>query len=400
MQLSEINCIFAPIIATLNMKKSHLSFAVMLMGSTLLTGCLDSDNNNDNPIVTEYVVTHGALIVNNGSSYSGIDGSLTCLDYYDGTARQNVFKNANGMSLGGTPNAVLVYGDKVYVAGSDENAVFVLNKKTFKLIERISTTDEMGEEEGVTPRYLTSYKSNVYVSTYGGYVGVIDTLSLSVHNMYKVGSYPEGMAIGTKDDVPFLYVANSDYGYGNGSISIINLLSGAVSEFKDGQIHYPQELAVAGDYIYVLDWGYYDENWVQKEAGVYLINGSSVQKIIPDATGMAVAGNIILTFNAPYNSDKQTTYSVFNIAAGTLNPFILSDDSSNPIFSPAAISIDPNTGYVLIASRTKNEDTGYPDYAAPGFVNMYTSNGQYVKTLATGVEPHQIAYLYGMAKLQ
>ena len=378
------------------MKKYLFNLAVMVLGTTLLTSCLGDDKKTDDPV--EYIVTNGALIINNGSSYNGIDGSLTFLDYETGEAKQNVYKTANGTSLGGTPNALLVYGDKIYIAGSDENTVFVLNKKTFKEIEKISTTAEMGDAEGAMPRYITAYGNNVYVSTYGGYVGVIDTLTLSLRDMYKVGSYPEGMAVGTKDNVPFLYVANSDYGNGNGSISIINLSSGAVSEFKNEKIRNPQELAVAGDYIYVLDWGYYDENWVQKEAGVYLINGSSVQKIIPDATGMAAAGYNILTFNAPYDSGKQTTYSIYNIAYGTQSTFTLTGDSANPIVSPAAISIDPNTGYVLIASRTKNAETGYPDYAAPGFVNMYTGNGQYVKTLATGVEPHQITYLYSTAK--
>ena len=352
------------------MKKILFNLIVMALGTTLLTGCL-SDDKNDQP--AEYVVTNGALIVNNGSSSNSIDGSLTFRDYESGSARQNVFKNANGESLGGTPNSVMCYGNKVYVAGSDENAVFVLDKKTFKLIERISTTDEMGEAEGVMPRSLTAYDKNVYVSTYGGYVGVIDTLDLSVRNMYKVGSYPEGMAIGTKDNLVYLYVANSDYGNGNGSISVVNLSSGSVSEIKG--VRNPQELAVAGDNIFVLDWGYYDESesWVQKEAGVYLINGSNVQKIIPDATGMAAAGYNIVTFNAPYDSSKKVS---------------------------AAISIDPNTGYVLIASRKMNPDTGYPDYSAPGFINMYTGNGEYVKTFDTGVEPHQITFLYGTVKVK
>jgi hypothetical protein len=309
-----------------------------------------------------------------------------------------VFKNANGESLGGTPNSVMCYGNKVYVAGSDENAVFVLDKKTFKLIERISTTDEMGEAEGVMPRSLTAYDNNVYVSTYGGYVGVIDTLDLSVRNMYKVGSYPEGMAIGTKDNLVYLYVANSDYGNGNGSISVVNLSSGSVSEIKG--VRNPQELAVAGDNIFVLDWGYYDESWVQKEAGVYLINGSNVQKIIPDATGMAAAGYNIVTFNAPYDSSKKVSYSIFNVAYGSLSTFTLSGDGANRIESPAAISVDPNTGYVLIASRKMNPDTGYPDYSAPGFINMYTGNGEYVKTFDTGVEPHQITFLYGTVKVK
>ena len=379
------------------MKKILFNLIVMALGTTLLTGCL-SDDKNDQP--AEYVVTNGALIVNNGNSSNGIDGSLTFLDYESGSARQNVFKNANGISLGGTPNSVMCYGDKVYIAGSDENAVFVINKKTFKLIEKISTTDEMGEAEGVMPRSLTAYDNHVYVSTYGGYVGVIDTLDLSVSNMYKVGSYPEGMAIGTKDNLVYLYVANSDYGNGNGSISVINLSSGSVSEIKG--VRNPQELAVAGDNIFVLDWGYYDESesWVQKEAGVYLINGSNVQKIIPDATGMAAAGYNIVTFNAPYDSSKKVSYSIFNVAYGTLSNFALSGDGANRIESPAAISVDPNTGYVLIASRKMNPDTGYPDYSAPGFINMYTGNGEYVKTFETGVEPHQITFLYGTVKVK
>lgn len=379
------------------MKKILFNLIVMALGTTLLTGCL-SDDKNDQP--AEYVVTNGALIVNNGNSSNSIDGSLTFLDYESGSARQNVFKNANGESLGGTPNSVMCYGNKVYVAGSDENAVFVLDKKTFKLIERISTTDEMGEAEGVMPRSLTAYDKNVYVSTYGGYVGVIDTLDLSVRNMYKVGSYPEGMAIGTKDNLVYLYVANSDYGNGNGSISVVNLSSGSVSEIKG--VRNPQELAVAGDNIFVLDWGYYDESesWVQKEAGVYLINGNNVQKIIPDATGMAAAGYNIVTFNAPYDSSKKVSYSIFNVAYGSLSTFTLSGDGANRIESPAAISVDPNTGYVLIASRKMNPDTGYPDYSAPGFINMYTGNGEYVKTFDTGVEPHQITFLYGTVKVK
>lgn len=381
------------------MKKYLLSLAVLAMGSTLLTGCL-SDNKNDNQ-PTEYVVTNGALIINNGNMYNGIDGTLTFIDYNAGTAQQNVYKTANGTSLGGTPNDVMTYGSKIYITGADENTVFVLDKKTFRLIEKISTTADMGEAEGAMPRQLQAYGSRVFVSTYGGYVGVIDTLSLTLGNKYKVGSYPEGMTIGTDDNNANakLYVANSDYGNDNGSISIIDLTSGSVSEIKNEKIHNPQELAVAGSEIYVLDWGYYDENWQQKEAGVYLINGSNVQKIVPDATGMAAAGYNIVTFNYPYGA-TQPTYSVYNVAYHTLNNFYLAGDSSNPIVSPAAISVDPNTGYVLIASRSMNPDTGYPDYSAPGFVNMYTGNGDFVKSFATGVEPHKISYMYGTAKVQ
>ena len=383
-----------------NMKKYLLSFAVMLMGSTLLTGCLESDNDNNTP--TEYVVTKGVLVINNGNYYNGIDGSLTFLEFGTNsiTAQQNVYKNANGESLGGTPNDVMAYGDKIYITGSDENTVFVLNAKTFKLIEKINTIQDMGAEEGYCPRHLEAYGSNVFVSTYGGYVAVIDTLNLTIRDMYKVGSAPEGMAIGgTSDADVSLYVANSDYGNGNGSISKINLANGSITTIKNEKIHNPQQLAVAGDVVYVLDWGYYDENWMQKDAGVYMINGSIVSKVVPDATGMAASGQSIVTYNYPYGSSKPT-YSIYNIVYGSLSNFTLS--GGNPIESPCAINIDPNTGFIYLASRVIDPDTGYPSYTMPGFINIYNGNGQFVAetSYATGVEPHAIAFTYGVAKIQ
>ena len=360
---------------------------------------VNSDDPNGGMIVGEIVVTNGMLILNNGSYYDSIDGSLTYVDFnqnpYD--VKQGVYKKVNGESLGGTPNDVLVHGYKIYIAGSDENTVFVLDAKNFKLIKKISTTGEMGEADGVTPRHLLAYGDKVFVSTYGGYVGVIDTLSLNICNKYKVGPYPEGMAISETAAGVSLYVANSDYGMGNGSISKINLTSGSISEFTNDKIHYPQQLAVVGDDIYVLDGGHYDDNWIQQDAGVYLISGDSGKKIIPDATGMAVAGYSIITYNCPYGSTS-LSYSIYNIAYGHLDSFHLTGDDINPIFNPCAISMDPNTGYVYIASRQKDPDTNYPSYLTPGYVNVYNSTGQYISSFSTGIEPCASAFIYGVAK--
>jgi len=278
----------------------------------------------------------------------------------------------------------------------------VLNKKDFRLLERISTTDDMGEAEGVNPRHLAGYGSKVYVSTYGGYVGVIDTLSLSVGDMYQVGPAPEGMGVGTVSNgsttEATLYVANSDYGNGNGSISKITLSNGTVTTATYENIKNPQEIAVAGDVLYVLDWGSYDENWNQVGAGVYMVNGTTVMKVVPDATGMSGAGQSIVTYNNPYGSNS-ISYSIYNIASGALNTFNLSGDSASPIISPSAISIDPNTGWVLIASRPLDPDTGYPSYTLPGYVNIYNGNGVFSSSLSTGVEPHSIAFAYQIATL-
>ena len=115
------------------MKKYLLSLAVMAMGATLLTGCLGDDSKgSDTP--AEIPVTKGVFIINNGNYYSSIDGSLTYINYATMTpsAQQNVYQTVNGESLGGTPNDVIVYGQKVYIVGSDENTIFVLDARNSK----------------------------------------------------------------------------------------------------------------------------------------------------------------------------------------------------------------------------------------------------------------------------
>ena len=385
--------------------KKKFFYVALMMGATLLTGCLGDDNKKNDPI--DVTITEGVVVVNNGSSYNGIDGSMSFIDLRNDAIQQNVYKTANGASLGGTPNDAIVYGQKLYVVGSDENTVFVLNPKTFKEITKISTTDILGAEGGVNPRHLTAYGDKVYVSTYGGYVAEIDTLGFAMTRSFKVGSSPEGMAIGTSADgkTASLYVANSDYSYGNGSISTINLSTGSITEFKNEKIRNPQQILAAGDVLFVLDWGYYDkeDGGKQKEAGVYTVYNNEVTKTIPDATGMAGAGYTIITYNNPYGS-TETTYTMYNTRYGTQSAFRLSEDSEYPIISPAAIALDPNnTGYLLIASRQKDPDTGYPSYALPGYVNLYSIQngvGKFQKSYNVGIEPHKIEFSYGIATLQ
>lgn len=378
------------------MRKFLLSFIVMLTGSVLLTGCLKDDDENKS--TQTYLATQGAFIINNGNIYNGIDGSLTFLDFKTEPfgVTQNAFQSANGRSLGGTPNDVMVYGEKVYIAGSDENTVFVLNKKTFKLIDQISTTRSMGEAAGATPRALEGYDGKVFVSTYGGYVGVIDTAKMVITTKFQVGSAPEGMAVGGSDTEKFLYVANSDYGNGNGSISKISLKDGSVSEIKNEKIRNPQKVCVAGDVVYVLDWGYYTEDWsAQKEAGVYKISGSNVTLAVPDATDMTAAGYYIYTYNNPWGSTS-IGYSKYNISTGALSDLFLSKKPE----SPCAISIEGNSGYLYIASRSMDADTGYPSYTTSGYVNVYDPSGNFKGSYPTGVEPHVIAFTYGMETVQ
>lgn len=388
------------------MKKYVFSMMMMVLGSALFTSCLkddDSDSNKDQ----EVAVTTGAYVVNNGS-FNQNNGSLTYFDYQTLKAQQLL---SGGSGLGDTPNDAYTKGDTIFIVGSSENTIFVVDKKDFSIISRVSTTAEMGEAEGVTPRHIIGSGDNLYFTTYGGYVGVLNTRSLKVTQKFQVGSAPEGLALSNSGTDKFLYVANSDYGNGNASISKINLATAEVEEIKNEHIQNPQEILAIGEELFVLDWGHYTEDFSQQlDAGLYRIYNGTAVKVIPDATGMGVGlvyynnypvGYLIVTFNYPYGSSKPT-YTKFNTFTGSVESLTLSGDTGIEIFSPAALAVDPITGNILIASRAKDPDSPadapYASFSLPGYVNIYTNGGAYIKDshFETGIEPHMIGFTLGL----
>ena len=370
------------------MKKHVLKLAVMLMSIACFTACSDSDS--DTPTTPVYV-SNGFYLVCSGNTSSGIDGCLTYFDYSAGNGIVDAFKAANGKSLGQTVNDAFHYGNKLYIVVDGEHKVFVTNVKDFKLIGTIDMTagTMLGEQDGAHPRRITANEGNIYVSTYGGYVAAIDTINFALKQKYKAGSYPEGIAVHDG----YLYVANSDYGMGaNPSISKINLTTGADTPFVNENIRNPQEIAVAGTFIYYLDFGQYGPapTYAQENAGVYRIdNTGKVMCVVPNATAMATSTYDIYTINAPYGQGD-VSYSVYNIQTGSRKSFTPAN-----VESPACIGVDPVTQNVMIASyHMMQTDWGpFADYSNGGYVNIYDPTvTTTVKTFNCGVGPQRFSY--------
>lgn len=385
------------------MKKNLFSFAVMLTGAALLTGCMNSDDDT-RPTSWQAYDSKGAYVVCGGEL-----SSLSYINYETQTAEQQVFQKANGSHLGSNANDVIIYGSKMYIAVSGENAIEVVDPKTRASIRKISTLELMGSTQGVNPRHIAAANGMVYVSTYGdstceydedgnmmtsgkGYVAAIDTTSFNLKNTYGVGSYPEGLYATTEN----LYVANSDNGAcTNASISVINLSSGEETQKKHENIRNPQDIVVlANGNYFVLDWGESDAEGKQMNAGAYLVRGNDVIKQIENATMWApvtlsngyYAESYIFTVNAPKGSST-ATYECYNITSGSRVTF-----TTDGVFCPTAIGVDPIYGHVLIASYKENEETKLPDYNANGYVKVYNQKGECLKELDCGVHPNAFAF--------
>ena len=362
------------------MKKYLLGLVVLLVGTTVLTSCNDS---NDGPQQTVVSYSDGAYIVNSGNMRNKIESTLTHIDFATNTAAQRVFSTVNGRSLGDTANDGIVYGNKIYLVVDKSNTIEVVEKKTLKSIKQIKTTELMGNKEGNEPRHIIAGNGCVYFTTYGGYVGVVDTLNFNLKTKYQVGNYPEGLVgYGNK-----LFVANSNYGKGGGTLSQINLQTGEVKTQKiDGLVNPTKVFIYEQGGLYVLDYGSYDANFNQIGAGLKQVVNGTATKVV-DCTMACLSGNNGLFYyvNAPYGA-SETKYGVYDVHGASLTW----EPTEKPV-APSEIAVDPVKGGIYILSYNKG-DGGYADYNANGYVVEYDNTGKKLHQYEAGVDPHAIFF--------
>lgn len=370
------------------MKKYLLGLAVLLMGTAVMTSC---DPAKDYPETYLQVYSTGAYVVNSGNMYNKIESSLTAIDYASSTATQNVFKTANGRTLGNTANDGIVYGDKIYLAVDQSNTIEVIDKKNKQSIKQIKTTDLLGKAEGAEPRHIIADGGKVYFTTFGGYVAAVDTTSFALQKKWQVGSYPEGLVIGNGN----LYVVNSNYGAGGGNISCINLANDNVETKNIEGVNNPTGIYYAAGLLYVLDNQYYDASFnaygENSLRTVEFAQGKS-QKVADGnyavcvTTGAATTARTsvevvrphFFVLNAPYGG----TPSVSVLVAGSTQAQAMTL-SEMPV-SPCGISADPLNGHIFVLSYRLG-DKGYADYNGNGYVVEYDSTGQKLHEYETGV---------------
>lgn len=370
------------------MKKYLLGLAVLLMGTAVMTSC---DPAEDYPETYLQVYSTGAYVVNSGNMYSNIESSLTAIDYASSTATQNVFKTANGRSLGNTANDGIVYGNKIYLAVDQSNTIEVIDKKTKQSIKQIKTTDLLGKAEGAEPRHISADGGKVYFTTYGGYVAAVDTTSFALQKKWQVGSYPEGLVIAHGN----IYVANSNYGKGGGNISCINLSNDKVETKNIEGVNNPTSIYYASNVLYVLDNQYYDASYnaygenalravsFAEGKSQKVADGNYAVCVTPGATTTArtsveVVRPHFFVLNTPYGGTPSV--SVFVAGSTQAQAMTLSE---MPV-SPCGIFADPLNGHIFVLSY-KMGDNGYADYNGNGYVVEYDSAGQKQHEYATGV---------------
>ena len=358
------------------MKKYLLSIAVLLAATVSFTSCDDdNDGPEEQPKYTD--VLNGVYVVNEGSYYSQINGSLDFLAYDDATKSytmtRNIFDTYNGRSLGGTPNNALIYADSVLcIAVTDENRIEFVNTNTKKASAHITIQQprELAWETG--SKYL-------YVSSYTGKVTKIDMTTRTIAaESAQIGANLEGIAISGED----LYVCNSynaDYTYNK---NVVKLNASTLAKVKDiNVVDNPTKVIAVGTRTFVLSMG----NYADKPATVQLVSGERIDSI-GAATMMAYdkVRERLYMINAPYGGKVE--YKVYNVKTKKTTDFI----TSSSIFSPYDIAVDEITGEVYISSLSEDKNYGGASYTTDGKLYRISDNGLELGSYDCGVNPGTI----------
>lgn len=332
-----------------------------------------NDTNGDGPTTDPIESTVGAIIVNQGSYYANIAGSLSYIDFVKNQASQTAFEGANGGSvLGDTPQSALVYGSKLYVAVYESNLIRVLDASDFKLIKDIRPDASTGTQ----PRFMAPHRNKVYVTMFDGYVARIDTTSLTIDASVKVGPNPDGITVCGD----FVYAGNSDgmnyenkFANGN-TVSKIEIASFTeVQKINVGMN--PGAMVSAGGSVFVVVRGDYETTpSLLKE-----IKSNGMIETIDRATYLSAAQSTVIYVDAPWGVPVNIV-SAYQPSTGERASLEI-----NTVEYPAAIAVDPNTGVLVITGY--NVSNGKPDYMGEGFATIYDSQGRFIATYPTGLNP-------------
>lgn len=366
------------------MKKYLLSIAVLMAATISFTSCDDDDCPTCTPPVT--IVQNGVYVINEGSYYSQINGTLDFLGYdvandtYSMT--RNIFEDVNGRSLGGTPNDALIVGDSVLcIAVADEDRIEFVNTITKKASTaiKIEKPRELAYESGSNYLYVSSFTGKVYK---------IDMTTRTITGESAVvGANLEGIAVaGNK-----LYVCNScSSDYMTYYKNVVELNASTLAKNQDIEVvDDPVDVINAGSAIFILSMGIYADK--DKPATVQMLKDGQISTI-GNATMMAYDANLkrLYMVNVIYNKDntiKRRDYMVYDLNTNTTSTFLKEASA----FLPYSIAVNPVNSDVFISAQVESaEYPGSASYNTDGKLYRYSSAGILLGTYDCGVNPGTI----------
>lgn len=339
------------------MKISKL-LLIAVAGSVFFASC-NSDDSSSAPLGA---YDNGVLVLNEGNASAG---SVTYIGEDMTTVSQNIYSAENpGDGIGGYVQSIFFNDDKAYIISNGSNKITIVNRYTFKLIDKIETGFNV-------PRYGVVVNGKAYVTnlaTFGSltddFISVINLTTNEVESTIAVNAIADKIT----EENGKLYVANGTYGDGS-SVTVINpATSSIVTKIETGNS--PNSFEEEDNVLYVLCSNY---TAATKLVKINLANNNILSEItFPESMGNAQNLNIE-DGKIYFNVDSK----VFSMALNATSV------SETPLFTSTAVTV-----YGFAVEDDKIFVADAKDYNSDGKVFVYSTAGALQKEFSVGLIPN------------
>lgn len=358
------------------MKKVYRSALCACLAGFVLAGCEPMGQGGDEPLVVGkpdvFILCEGVYQANNADITAYKSDSMLCTGEY--------YLKQNGQYLGDTGQDILYHKDHLYVSVYGSSYLAKLDLEGRELA-RYSFSSEEGQ-----PRYLAAEGDYVYVTLYSGRVAKMKASDLSVVGYAPVGQNPEDIVVYKGQ----LLVANSGWGYDN-TVTVIDVatfdsIASIAVEWN------PQQFVVAGDSVYLLANGQYDENWnCDYPVQSIRVDERTARTIAHATRAVAYDGTLYLCHSTTDWATYETRNSFFTYDVETAvidrTSFLggdIGEVSSNSVYM---MEVNPKNGEFYIGLSGNK-------FVSSGMVHRFSNDGGLIHRFdVQGANPNQAAFL-------
>lgn len=316
---------------------------------------------------------NGLLVLNEGL-FQQNNSTLSWIDLADNSIRENIFLAVNNRPLGDTGNDLKMYGGKVYIVVNGSSTVEVLNALTLESIQQINL---IYNQQAQQPRSIAFSGSKAYISSYDGFINVLDTASLTITDRISVGNNPEGVTTYGN----YLYVANSgglNFPNVDSSVYKINLSTLEIEHsFHVGANPSQVESDNQGN-LFVVKRG----NYGSDPSELIFINTSTntVTNLGIPATTLFKIGDLLYISYYDYTTE-QSSVALYDLTSQTLlaNSLI----SSGSVQTLYGIHAFDNGDFICFDAQ---------GFTNSGYVKRFDSNGNLIHSIPVGLNPNKLIY--------
>ena len=358
------------------MKKVYRSALCACVAGFVLASCEPVDQGGDEaPVVSTpdvFILCEGSYQANNADITAYKSDSMQCTGEY--------YLKQNRQYLGDTGRDILYHDGYLYVSVYGSSYVAKLNLDGEEL-RRYSFSAEEGQ-----PRYLTAEGDYLYVTLYSGRVAKMRASDLNVVDYAPVGMNPEDIVV-YRDQ---LLVANSGWGNDN-TLTVIDMA--AFKPVTTITVEWnPQQFVLAGDSIYLLAKGQYDENWnCDYPVQSIDVDKCTARTVAYAAFAVAYGDTLYMCHSVTDWTTYETTNTFFtyDVKSGVVGAesFLQGDTEEVTSNNVYMMEVNPKNGEIYIG-LTGNK------FVSSGMVYRYGIDGELIHSFdVQGANPNQAAFV-------